>query len=145
MTTNAASLLGSRTIELLDQCAGFMRLGKGGTGLNLKPLGRVFEVPTHVDLMLEYLRYKVEEDSSKTLTVRRADPALFQWHLYPGRCLYLAICPFEVGEGAVDSLEAEFRLYQVRPGPGGLDSSQPAAGYRVGRNRARFRGANVAA
>ncbi|TAK89263.1 hypothetical protein EPO04_04190 [Patescibacteria group bacterium] len=145
MTSTAASLLDRRTLDLLEQCAGFMRLGNGGTGINLSSLKWEFGFPHKLELMSTYLREQVEEKSSQTLTVLPADPALFQWHTYGLNCLYLATCPYETAARVIRELQTGIRLHQVHPGPHGLILAPAAPSWQVGRNRTRLRDTPLAA
>ena len=98
----------------------------------------VLDTPTDLDLtplkkdqangeeLLQHLATQVEERSGRTLTIRRADVALFDSHVM-GFSWYVVRCPIDTPKGVVLELTDEMSLIIIGPYNGGLCLNESAA------------------
>lgn len=139
MTTQAESLFSPQALNLLNECAGFMALGFGGSDLDLRPLRPVFDTPPHLDIAKEHLRARIEEGSGQSLTLRDIDPALLLWHTFDPRAIYLAACNYGWHESQIIMIEPGVQPYVLAPYKRHFMPAHFAPSYQVGRNRRRLK------
>jgi hypothetical protein len=114
--------------ERLSACAEVMSRRQDGRNIDLYSLNHGFHQAK--DAIVAFLAEEVERITQGKLTVRRADPALFDSR-GQADTLSLAVCPAASAPELVTELNSEVTLYTVSPYRNGFRQQQAATPQAV--------------